>query len=52
MKNDMTGAAAVLAAMLALRELGCRTTVTGYLMCTDNGYALGIPLGPGAPVKL
>ena len=36
MKNDMTGAAAVLAAMLALRELGCRTTVTGYLMCTDN----------------
>src|SRR5579863_4872511 len=32
MKNDMTGAAA----MLALRELGCRTTVTGYLMCTDN----------------
>jgi leucyl aminopeptidase len=36
MKNDMTGAAAVLAAMLALGELGCRTTVTGYLMCTDN----------------
>jgi leucyl aminopeptidase len=36
MKNDMTGAAVVLAAMLALGELGCRTTVTGYLMCTDN----------------
>ena len=36
MKNDMTGAAAVLAAMLMLGELGCRTIVTGYLMCTDN----------------
>jgi leucyl aminopeptidase len=36
MKNDMTGAAAVLAAMLALGDLGCRTMVTGYLMCTDN----------------
>jgi leucyl aminopeptidase len=36
MKNDMTGAAAVLAAMAALGELGCRTAVTGYLMCTDN----------------
>jgi leucyl aminopeptidase len=22
--------------MLILRELGCRTSVTGYLMCTDN----------------
>jgi leucyl aminopeptidase len=36
MKNDMTGAAATLAAMLSLGELGCRTKVTGYLMCTDN----------------
>ena len=36
MKNDMTGAAAVLASMTALRELGCTTAVTGYLMCTDN----------------
>ncbi|WP_327640409.1 leucyl aminopeptidase [Kribbella sp. NBC_00482] len=36
MKNDMTGAAAVLAAMTALRDLGCPTAVTGYLMCTDN----------------
>jgi len=36
MKNDMSGAAATLSAMLALGELGCRTTVTGYLMCTDN----------------
>jgi leucyl aminopeptidase len=36
MKNDMTGAAAILATIAALDELGCRTTVTGYLMCTDN----------------
>jgi leucyl aminopeptidase len=36
MKNDMSGAAAVLAAMSCLRELGCRSAVTGYLMCTDN----------------
>ena len=36
MKNDMTGAATVLAAMSALRDVGCRTEVTGYLMCTDN----------------
>ncbi|MFG1906257.1 leucyl aminopeptidase family protein [Kribbella sp. NPDC048928] len=36
MKNDMTGAAAVLAAMTALRGLGCTAAVTGYLMCTDN----------------
>ncbi len=36
MKNDMSGAAAILAAMGALDALGCRTSVTGYLMCTDN----------------
>ncbi|TCO50261.1 leucyl aminopeptidase [Kribbella antiqua] len=36
MKNDMTGAAAVLASMTALKDLGCTTAVTGYLMCTDN----------------
>ena len=36
MKLDMSGAATVLAAMSALRELGCRSQVTGYLMCTDN----------------
>jgi leucyl aminopeptidase len=36
MKNDMSGAAAVLASMLALRDLGCTTAVTGYLTCTDN----------------
>jgi len=36
MKNDMSGAAAVLATIAELRELDCTTTVTGYLMCTDN----------------
>jgi leucyl aminopeptidase len=36
MKNDMSGAGAVLAAMSALQALDCPTMVTGYLMCTDN----------------
>jgi leucyl aminopeptidase len=36
MKNDMSGAAAILAAMTALREVGCQARVTAYLMCTDN----------------
>jgi leucyl aminopeptidase len=36
MKNDMTGAAAILGAMTALQALGCRAAVTAYLCCTDN----------------
>jgi leucyl aminopeptidase len=36
MKMDMSGAAAVLSAMTALKAVGCRNRVTGYLMCTDN----------------
>lgn len=36
MKSDMTGAADILAAMLALPSSGATATVTGYLMCTDN----------------
>ena len=36
MKNDMTGAATILAAMLTLRELGCTAEVIAYLCCTDN----------------
>ena len=36
MKNDMTGAGVILAAMTALPALGCPVAVTGYLMCTDN----------------
>ena len=45
MKNDMSGAGAVLAAMSALAELGCRRRSPGYLMCTDNmpsGTALAL----------
>ncbi len=36
MKLDMSGAAAVLAAMSVLGELGCSAEVSGWLMCTDN----------------
>lgn len=36
MKNDMTGAGSILAAMLSLPALHCPTEVVGYLMCTDN----------------
>ena len=36
MKMDMSGAAAVLSAMTALRDVACPTKVTAWLMCTDN----------------
>ena len=36
MKNDMSGAGAIMAAMAQLEAVGCKTAVTGYLMCTDN----------------
>lgn len=36
MKNDMSGAGAILAAFTQLAALGCTTEVTGYLMCTDS----------------
>ena len=36
MKMDMSGAAAVLATMTALKDLGCRNKVTAWMMCTDN----------------
>lgn len=36
MKMDMSGAAAVLATMGALRSLKVKTQVTAFLMCTDN----------------
>ncbi|WP_155369778.1 leucyl aminopeptidase [Catellatospora vulcania] len=45
MKNDMSGAAAILAAMALLGELDCPVAVTGYLMCTDN-------MPSGSAVKL
>lgn len=45
MKMDMAGAAAILGAMTALRDLGCTAQVTAWLMCTDNmpsGTAMGL----------
>jgi leucyl aminopeptidase len=36
MKTDMSGAAAILAAMSVLPKLRAPSSVTGYLMCTDN----------------
>ena len=36
MKMDMSGAAAVLSTMSALKALKCRSKVTAWLMCTDN----------------
>ncbi len=45
MKNDMTGAANIVAAFTTLAALGCTTEVTGWLMCTDNmpsGTAIGL----------
>ncbi len=46
MKMDMGGAAAVLGAFTALRDLGVAAKVTGWLVCTDNmpsgsAYKLG-----------
>jgi leucyl aminopeptidase len=45
MKMDMSGAAAVLSTMSALKALRCKTKVTAYLMCTDN-------MPSGSAVKL
>lgn len=36
MKNDMSGAAAILAAVTTMARIGSRTAVTGYLCCTDS----------------
>lgn len=36
MKFDMTGAATTFAAMTALQDLQVKSSVTGWLMCTDN----------------
>ncbi|MFF1572395.1 leucyl aminopeptidase [Leifsonia sp. NPDC058292] len=46
MKMDMGGAAAILGAFTALQQLGVSTTVSAWLMCTDNmpsgsAYKLG-----------
>jgi leucyl aminopeptidase len=36
MKNDMSGAGAILAAMSVMAELKSPTAITAFLMCTDN----------------
>jgi len=36
MTNDMSGAGAILAAMLELCDVGCTAAVSACLMCTDN----------------
>ncbi|CAM5328617.1 leucyl aminopeptidase [Leifsonia shinshuensis] len=46
MKMDMGGAAAIFGALSSLQDLSCTTTVTAFLMCTDNmpsgsAYKLG-----------
>lgn len=51
MKNDMSGAGAILAAMLALGDLGCPNTVVGYLMCTDNRPS-GTALAMGDVIRI
>lgn len=51
MKNDMSGAGAIFAAMLSLRDLGCPNTVVGYLMCTDNRPS-GTALAMGDVIRI
>lgn len=51
MKNDMSGAGAILASMLILQELGCPNTVVGYLMCTDNRPS-GTALAMGDVIRI
>jgi leucyl aminopeptidase len=51
MKNDMSGAGAILAAMTELDALGCKTGVTGYLMCTDNRPS-GTALAMGDVIRI
>lgn len=50
MKMDMSGGAAVLGAMSALKDLGIRTNVTGYLPATENLLGGGA-YKPGDVVK-
>ena len=50
MKRDMSGAGVVLAAMGALRDLGCPVRVTGLLMCAENAVS-GAALRPGDVIR-
>jgi len=51
MKSDMSGAAAVIAAMSALRELGVKTPVTGYIPLVEN-MPSGTAIRPGDVLRI
>jgi len=51
MKTDMSGAAAVLAAMSALAELGVKVAVTGYLASAEN-MPSGTATRPGDVLRM
>jgi leucyl aminopeptidase len=51
MKTDMSGAAAVLAVMSALRDLGIKVAVTGYLASAEN-MPSGSATRPGDVLKM
>ena len=51
MKSDMSGAAAVLAAMEALPQLGIKTKVIGYAACTEN-LSGGKAMKPGDVLRI
>lgn len=51
MKNDMSGAGAILAAFSVLRELECPIKATAYLMCTDN-MPSGTAMALGDVIKM
>ncbi|MEX1006974.1 MAG: leucyl aminopeptidase [Acidimicrobiia bacterium] len=51
MKCDMSGAAAVIGAMSALRELGVKTRVTGYVPLVEN-MPSGTAIRPGDVLRI
>src|SRR4029079_18989074 len=51
MKTDMSGAAAVIAAMSALRDLGVKTRVLGYVPLVEN-MPSGSAIRPGDVRKI
>src|SRR5206468_443475 len=51
MKTDMSGAAAVIAAMSTLRDLGVKSRVTGYVPLVEN-MPSGSAIRPGDVLKM
>jgi leucyl aminopeptidase len=51
MKSDMSGAAAVIGAMSALRDLGVKTKVTGYVPLVEN-MPSGTAIRPGDVLRI